>query len=350
MKNRQMRRAVCLAAAALLSCAPLLDMQGSVVHADAAEQTLSDTLVPVIVTVRGDAVLATEEGAKQGADYLETDEAADLTAALEAAQQRVQAQIRGLYPALEVGFSYSVLVNGFSCELPERLIPAVAQLPAVESVTPAENRSVPRMAQAAALGGFPAYYDATGCKGEGQVIAVIDSELDVTNPMFAAIDDKEVALTKEDIAEIAEGVGFNLEIDPEQAYVSSKLPFVIDYVDDPYAGMPDTESYHGTHVAGIAAGNPITDYDGNRISGVAPDAQIVFMAVGISESGGMIDDAAVIAAAEDAVKLHADVINMSFGMAGEVFSDDPLDEVYETARNAGVMICKAAGNDGDQPP
>ncbi len=347
MKKRPICRAGCLAAAALLSCAPLLDMKGSVLQAAAAEETVSDTLVSVIVTVRGDALLATEEGASQGADYLETDEAADRTAALKAVQQRVQAQIRGFYPALEVGFSYSVLVNGFSCELPEALIPAVRQLPAVESVTPAENRSVPRMAQAAALGGFPAYYDATGCKGEEQVIAVIDTEFDVTNPMFSAIDDKEVALTKADIAEIADSVGFNLEIDPEQAYVSSKLPFVVDYVDDPYAGMPDSDSYHGTHVAGIAAGNPITDYNGSRISGVAPDAQIVFMAVGVAESGGMIDNAAAIAAAEDAVKLHADVINMSFGITGEQFYDDPLDAAYETARNAGVIICKAAGNDGD---
>jgi SSS family solute:Na+ symporter len=173
MKKRPICRAGCLAAAALLSCAPLLDMKGSVLQAAAAEETVSDTLASVIVTVRGDALLATEEGASQGADYLETDEAADRTAALKAVQQRVQAQIRGFYPALEVGFSYSVLVNGFSCELPEALIPAVRQLPAVESVTPAENRSVPRMAQAAALGGFPAYYDATGCKGEEQVIAVI---------------------------------------------------------------------------------------------------------------------------------------------------------------------------------
>lgn len=345
LKKRTMHRAICLVAAAAMSCSPLLNLTGMGISAAAAEETdAANELVPVIVTVAGDAVLATDAGAAQGADFLDTDEAAQIGAALEAEQRSVQDAIRLFYPALEIKYSYNVLINGFACEIPEHLIPLVERIPSVKSVSRVETRDEPMMSAAAALGGFPAYYDATGCTGEGQVVAIIDSELDITNPMFSAIDDKDVALKKEDIERIAGEGGFNIDIDPDKAYISSKLPYVIDYVDDPYDGVANISSYHGTHVSGIAAGNEVTDYYGNKIAGVAKDAQIVFMAVGAGGYG--ISEDAVIAATEDAIKLNADVINMSFGGEGESIGDDPMDALFEHARNAGIVICKSAGNSG----
>jgi subtilisin family serine protease len=206
----------------------------------------------------------------------------------------------------------------------------------------------PKMASASGMSGYPAYYDFTGCTGEGQVIAVIDSELDVTHPMFAALDESvEVKLTEQDIKEIADGIGFNVDIDPSLAYRSSKLPYVIDYCDDnPYedVAINDTHpnGYHGTHVAGIAAGEPFTDADGKVVSGIAKDAQIVFMAAETAGSG-FLDDS-ILAALEDAVKLHADVINMSFGGNGEDF-DIVCKEAFAAAEKAGVTICLSAGNE-----
>ncbi|MBR0485869.1 MAG: S8 family serine peptidase, partial [Oscillospiraceae bacterium] len=160
-------------------------------------------------------------------------------------------------------------------------------------------------------------------------------------------DSVEVKLTEEDIAEIASAIGFNVDIDPSMAYRSNKLPYVIDYVDiDPYAGVGMSDAYpgayHGTHVSGIAAGNAFTDENGNTYSGIAKDAQIVFMAAGDSE--GLFYDSYVIAALEDAVKLHADVINMSFGLPGEELGENPLKDAYAAAADAGITICLAAGN------
>ena len=54
-------------------------------------------------------------------------------------------------------------------------------------------------------------------------------------------------------------------------YVSEKFPFAYDYADrDADASpSPDESGTHGTHVAGIAAGNA------DKIMGTAPDAQVI---------------------------------------------------------------------------
>ena len=353
MKQKFLRKAVSLTAAAAIGCSSLigtgLPLPAAAAQPQDAVQTTDTAPVPVIVKVTGKPILTTAEGAAQGDAFLTTPEAVRMADTLENTQTFVQREIRRLYPELAVRYSYSVLYNGFSCELPENLIGAVEELPFVESVSRVTSHASPRMASASGLGGYPAYYDFTGCTGEGKVIAVIDSELDVTHPMFSKLADTvKVSLTEKDIEEIASGIGFNVDIDPSLAYRSNKLPFVIDYVDeDPYGDVAINDmhpnSYHGTHVSGIAAGNEFTDENGTKISGIAKDAQIVFMAAETAGSG-FLDDS-IVAALEDAVKLHADVINMSFGSCGERFEDNPLKEVYAAAENAGITICLAAGND-----
>ena len=325
-------------AAAVLTCSNVLCSTGFSFPCAAADTQMSEP-VSVIVQVTGDAVL---DGA-DSPDYIETRQAAAETARAERAQAAVQKQIRMLFPTLEPGYSYSTLFNGFSCELPENLIDAVSALPGVADVYRIQNHNVPKMATAASLSGFPAYYDATGCTGEGQVIAVIDSELDTDHPMFSALsDDIETKLSKDDITEIASGVGFNTLIDPERAYLSSKLPYVVDYVDDPHDGVPNPYDYHGTHVSGIAAGNAFEDANGRKVSGIARDAQLIFMAVGVGNN--QMNDDAILAALEDAVKLKADVVNMSFGADGENFGPTPLAAAINSAEALGVSVCMAAGN------
>ncbi len=183
----------------------------------------------------------------------------------------------------------------------------------------------------------------SGCMGEGMIIAVIDTELDVTQNMFTPIDKKNTRLGYKDIERmISDGIGFSGKFTADDVYISSKLPFVFSYSGE---SISDPEVYHGTHVAGIAAGNRVMTRKG-IISGIAPDAQIIFM--GVSDADKNISDDAVLAAMEDAVRLGADVINMSFGDEYESFDlNDPLRAAVAAAEDAGIIVCQSAGNTGD---
>lgn len=298
----------------------------------------SDSPVKVVVSLKQDSLLE-----QFGSDALGTDETAGAADSIASQQKRVQKQIRSLYPALEVGASYNVLMNGFSCELPGYLIPQVEALQAVESVRILPEIQVPQMMEAPSLSGVPAFQQQTGCTGEGQVIAVVDSELCTDHPMFAALPDSvETRFSKDDIAELIGKNVLHKELDPDKTYLSSKLPYVIDYVDDPYEGVPNEVDYHGTHVSGIAAGNEFVTDSGRKISGIAKDAQIVFMGVG--NGHGYVDTEAALLALEDAVVLHADVINMSWGSWVETYGDNVFADVLKAADQAGISICISAGN------
>ena len=222
-------KAVSLTAAAAIGCSSLigngLPLPAAAAQSQDAVQSASSKPVPVIVRVTGKPILTTAEGAAQGDAFLTTPEAVRMAESLKSTQGYVQDEIRRLYPELAVKYSYSVLYNGFSCELPENLIGAVEELSFVESVSRTTSHAVPQLASAAELGGYPAYYDFTGCTGEGKVIAVIDSELDVTHPMFSELADTvKVSLTEKDIEEIASGIGFNVNIDPSLATAAISCP------------------------------------------------------------------------------------------------------------------------------
>ena len=285
-----------------------------------------------------------------------------------AEQERVFAEICARYPQAEMRCRFTELLNGFSCTFPESCADAVRAIPGVASAERCGTAKLtPMLADAARLGGIPQFYEETDCTGEGKVICIIDTELDVTHPMFAPLADGVAAkLTKEDIAEIADTVGFSREIDPDLAYVNSKVPFAIDYLDNDRYALANTreKAYHGTHVAGIAAGNEYTDPDGKTISGIAKNAQIVFMAIDNfltpdedyyqehyldAEFSEQYLYDTIIAALDDAAKLHADAVNMSFGSTGpEMNADDALIRAIKAAEEAGMTVCISAGNDGSQ--
>lgn len=316
--------------------------------------TKAGKLVPVIIKLSGEAVLAGEEAAELGTDYLDTSEAEEKATALSRISSEAEDSLRNLYPALEVGYHYDVLMNGFSCKLPENLIAQARNCRWVESISKIETINVikPNLYSAAEAGEADYFRETTGYFGEGEVIAVLDTEFDITHDMFAPIDDKHNKLTKDDI--IAAANDLNVQIDPEKAYISSKLPYVIDYADDTPYDCSDPLNYHGTHVAGIAAGDKISDSKGDELAGIAPDAQIIMMKVfgemPLNELGTnvyTIDSDIMIAALEDAAKLKADVINLSFGGIEPNLDNIPCKDTISSLNNAGIMVVTAAGNDSN---
>ena len=173
-------------------------------------------------------------------------------------------------------------------------------------------------------------------KGEGKVVAVVDTGVDMTHPAFAGALGGTPALSADKVASLTPQLGDG----KAGTYVSEKFPFAYDYADnDPDAAPTGQAGSHGTHVAGITAGNA------GEIVGIAPDAQIIVAKVARSVEGD-ITDSGLLSALDDMVVLHPDVVNLSLGQLGGM--DNEADSVYATVfkslQDAGITVNAAAGN------
>lgn len=108
----------------------------------------------------------------------------------------------------------------------------------------------------------------------------------------------------------------------------------VDEDNDPMDG-----NVHGTHVAGIIAGN-------GKIKGVAPNASILAYRVMNDGGTGTTDD--IIQGIERAIQDGADVLNLSLGQDLNV-PDQPVTLTLERAAKLGVTAVVSNGNDGPKP-
>ena len=174
-------------------------------------------------------------------------------------------------------------------------------------------------------------------KGEGKVIAIIDTGVDMTHQAFTPALTATPALSEDKVDELKAQLGEG----KTGVYVNEKFPFAYDYADGDNDASPREggSGFHGTHVAGIAAGNA------DKIVGTAPDAQIIVGKVTRTEDDALLDSA-LLAALDDMLILHPDVINLSLGWTAGM--DNEADTVYATVykklQEAGITVNAAAGN------
>jgi len=204
----------------------------------------------------------------------------------------------------------------------------------------AENLAQPQNIDSNTIISVPKTWEA-GYKGEGMVVAIIDSGIDVdhdvlhiTNPDTAKYNKETFEATKK-AAGIEYGEWFN-----------DKVIFGYNYVDVNTDMKEEDKHSHGMHVTSIATGNPTKPVANQLIYGVAPEAQVMFMRV-FSDIQPTTGSALYVKAIEDAVKLGADSINLSLGGAnGSVVNmDESVVQAIEAAKQAGVSVVIAAGND-----
>ena len=169
-------------------------------------------------------------------------------------------------------------------------------------------------------------------KGEGKVVAIIDTGVEMDHPAFSG------ALHGTPAIDSSKGAALAQQVGKSGTYVSEKFPFAYDYADDDNDASP--AGSHGTHVAGITAGN------GGQITGIAPDAQIIVGKVARSRGGG-IPDSALLAALDDMAIIKPDVVNLSLGRTAGMDSaaDTLFAGVYEKLQNNGIIVDVAAGNE-----
>lgn len=249
---------------------------------------------------------------------------------------------------LEVLHSYTTVENGFAAVVPYGKLEEIRQLPGVAAAYAAPVFKVaPDMPTTMTeLGGLE---NTSGYQGERMVIAIVDSGLEISHPLFTQAPTTP-ALTQTDIENVLARKNLKAEekkpgITASQVYKTAKVPFAFDYADNDLDVAPNGAGDHGTHVAGIAAANAGVVAD---VVGVAPQAQILAMKVFSSSgsNGATWDD--ILAAADDAVALGADVINMSLGSTCGFSTPEGEEGVAEVLNNiaeSGVMLSISAGNE-----
>jgi len=110
---------------------------------------------------------------------------------------------------------------------------------------------------------------------------------------------------------------------------------------------PYDDNGHGTHVAGIIAGNGYSSR--GKYTGIAPESNILAIKALDSEGSGNSSNiiAAISYAIETKEQYNTKVLNLSFGSpANNNCSKDPLCKAVAEAEKAGLIVVVAAGNSG----
>lgn len=180
-------------------------------------------------------------------------------------------------------------------------------------------------------------------KGDETVIAIIDNSFDRYHEFLSLPDGATEKLTQKDIINISPYLSATQKKGSDY-YVSNKIPFAFNYGSQTPNTLKDFH-IHGTHVAGIAAGNGQAKTNPQfDPKGVAPNAQLVLM------SDINLNSENLLAAYDDCLYLGTDIINTSFGVSGSTAIEErifePDCESINNIINTGVMFCSSAGNDG----
>src|SRR5262249_20160725 len=207
------------------------------------------------------------------------------------------------------------IINGSVFRLPAGLLPQLEQDPDIAYVSP--DRNTIHLSQEDFV------LDATqtsgvinaGYTGYGIGVAVIDSGIRASHP---------------DLANLYTGYS-------RVVYSQSFIP-----------GLDASDQYgHGTHVAGIIAGNG--DVSNGYMQGVASRVNLINLRV--LDANGAGTDSAVVAAIQRAIQLKSTynirIINLSLGRrVTESYLLDPICQAVEQAWKAGIVVVVAAGNFG----
>ena len=212
------------------------------------------------------------------------------------------------------------IINGNVVDLPNGLLKHLAAHPSVFNVR--YDRPVAKFNYRTSLTvGTRAVQQMLGLTGAGIGVAVIDSG---------------IATWHDDLTSRSNTL---------YPYGDQRVAGFVDFVNGQLA--PYDDNGHGTHVAGIIAGN---GYDSNgQKAGAAPDASLISLKVLDANGNGNISS--VIAALDWVLANHAAynirVVNLSVGAAiHESYWTDPLTLAAKRLVDAGVVVVAAAGNFG----
>ncbi|MGI8984765.1 MAG: S8 family serine peptidase [Acidimicrobiales bacterium] len=196
---------------------------------------------------------------------------------------------------------------------------ALSENPAVTRIVPAGRLRL-LMDVAKTKVGVPAFRKKTTLSGKGVVIGIVDTGIESDHPAFASR-----ILRVWDQTLSGPGVA-------EGAYGAELVPPMVDISHDTVG--------HGTHVAGIAAGeDPVYE-------GVAPGAELVIVKSDLM-TAHIADGVRYIFRVAAELGRPA-VVNLSLGGHGDAHDGtDSLSVVIDSLTGPGRIVCCAAGNEGN---
>ncbi|HEU4333484.1 MAG TPA: S8 family serine peptidase, partial [Candidatus Eisenbacteria bacterium] len=185
-----------------------------------------------------------------------------------------------------------------------------------------------------------------GPTGAGVLIGVVDTGIDLEHPDFRRPDGttRLVSLWDQTSAAGTPPVGYAYGSEWDAGAIDGGIAASVD------------DWGHGTHVAGIAAGNGrggTPGLDGDRYFGVAPDAALCVVKLDFSNGGAgatdVVDAVAYVFEKAAALGLPA-VVNLSLGgHQGPHDGTDPFDQMFSALTGPGRIVVAAAGNEGQTP-
>lgn len=240
-------------------------------------------------------------------------------------------------PGVRIQGTTETLINTVIARVPAAQYATVSSLPGVRKVYFSRPKRM-LLDRAAAIQNAADLWIAAGGRdnaGRGIKIGIIDSGIDINNPMFRGTG-------------LSAPAGFPIaDIPANLAYTNAKVIVARSYTHllQQERSAAD-EIGHGTFVAAVAAGEKV-DAPLASVSGMAPGAYLGNYKILGSAGSGWTTTAAELSAINDAVADGMDVINLSIGALDYL----PPEENAEYAAIAraiasGVVVTVAAGNDG----
>lgn len=252
---------------------------------------------------------------------------------------------------------YTYAYNGLALELDGQEAAAVAALPGVANIQ--REKSYDLLSDAGPEWiGAPAIWDGSPAiqnQGEGIIIGVIDTGINIDHPSFADVGGDGHDHTNPLGLNVYRGWCHPAHPNYKAEYIcNDKLIGMWDFADainplDTEEDGPEDSQGHGSHTASTAAGNVIsatvntaTGYGYTAtISGVAPHANVIAYDACIVSCPG----SALLAAINQAIPDGVDVINYSISGGADPYND-AVELAFLNANEAGVFVAAAAGNSG----
>jgi minor extracellular serine protease Vpr len=262
---------------------------------------------------------------------LESTEARAYAAQIDREQADFKARAAQVSPRMQVRTQLRVLANAVAVDVPGTELAAIALLPGVKRVNLVKTYHA-MLDSSVPLINAPAMWDRLGgvsVAGEGMKIAILDTGIDISNPLFA--DNGYTA-----------PAGFPRFNNNNQDFTNNKVIVAKSFLGNSTSAQD--QNGHGSNVAGIAAGNAGTLSPLGPIAGVAPRAFLGNYRV--LDRTGSGSDSGIASAIEAAVLDGFDVISLSLG-GDPTNALDFLASTVENAVSAGKIVTIAAGNDGN---